>query len=202
MIEADEAGQHALEAALDWTKVSTGLATGALVFGVGLLTGAQSVQAVHTILILSWISFGLSVLLGIIAQASIPVMMRDRIYNLEHRPFTWPARVHQVTFLVGIFLLLLSLIRLLNSEPPRESLRVRTAVEANDIARTLLPAGFAIGELRTTELLPGTRGDSAGARVWHIQFCGTATERHSTHWRVFDVLIDAGSGKAILAQLP
>jgi len=37
----DDPGKAALNAALDWTKASTGVATGALVFGVGLQWGGR-----------------------------------------------------------------------------------------------------------------------------------------------------------------
>jgi hypothetical protein len=118
MTSPEEAGQHTLEAALDWTKVSTGLATGALVLGVGLLGSVDAVSHVRLCLLGAWILYGVAIVFGVFALASLPGMMKEQNYNLEHKPFTYPARLHQLSFLSATGFLLWSLVLLLYKSHP------------------------------------------------------------------------------------
>jgi hypothetical protein len=192
-MDSDEAGQRALEGALDWTKVSTGLATGALVFGVGLLGAGESFAGVRWLLVVAWLLFGISVLFGIFAQASLPVMMKDKDYDLERKVFTYPARIHQVAFLFAIAFLLWSLISLLYHQRGSDELSGSSAMQAMEISKAVLPRNFVISKLEKVALLPGPEKDSPQQAVWHFQFSGSILKGRTRILKVFDVLVSADS---------
>jgi hypothetical protein len=166
-----ESGQHALDAALDWTKVSTALATGALVFGVGLTNSVgTSVPWIRYALAIAWALFFVSIVTGIFAQASLPVLMQAQNYDLESRPFTLPARIHQLAFFVAILITAVVLIRLLFDQPPVVSLAVRNGADALTRARASLAHGSVVDKLTVIELVKSVDPTHLDTAVWHIQF--------------------------------
>jgi hypothetical protein len=198
----DEKGQHALDAALDWTKVSTSLATGALVFGIGLSTStATGLPWVRYVLATGWVLFFIAVVAGIFAQASLPILMRTGIYDLEAAPFTWPARIHQVTFLIAILLLSIVLIRVLFEQPASDTFIAPTAVEALSLAEKKLPRGSAVRGVSIINLIKATDSNNAGLGVWQIQFkilCPTVqTKRQEVS---ADFLVQASSGSVVSSE--
>jgi len=194
MTDDQQAGQNALEAALDWTKVSTGLATGALVFGTGLLDSAELVPAVRCWLVASWVLFGLSVLGGLFAQARLPVMMRGQTYNLEDKAYTTPARIQQVTFFIGVVLLLISLVIILFHRSTLETLAAGTAKEAGTRALDALPPGFTLDEVRKVELVKGLPDTALAAAVWHLQLAGSTSPPNPPKPVILDLFVDAATG--------
>lgn len=198
----DEKGQHALDAALDWTKVTTGLATGALVFGIGLSTStATSLPWVRYVLAAAWVLFFIAVVAGIFAQASLPILMRSGKYDLEARPFTWPARVHQITFLFAILCLSLVLIRILFEQPASDSITAPTAVEALTLAEKTLPPGSVVRGVNLIQLIKPTDSTSQNLSVWQVQLkvlCPTINTRRQEV--IADYLVQALSGAVVATE--
>src|SRR5713101_351001 len=94
-----EAAADALKAAGDIIKLSIGLATGALVFSVGLLPNSPLYTLfVRGCLVAAWTLLLLSIGTGVLSQAAVPVLMDDQDYDIENPWFTYPGRIHQVLF--------------------------------------------------------------------------------------------------------
>ena len=193
----DESGKDALDAALDWTKGSTGIATGALVFGMGLLNGSATYSgSIRNCLMGAWVALGLAILSGLLAQSAIPPMIRAKNYNLEYRPFTCPARVHQLSWIVGIGFLAFALGHILFGTPPLNSLKVTSAQQAVTTALASLPDGRKIQKMSVVELIKGADPSDSSLTRWHVQF-QMAPEANEKAQDSVDVMIDPVSGVAM-----
>ena len=64
-------------------------------------------------LVASWILLTFSVIAGVLAYSRIPVQLAEENYDLEDRFFTYPGKVHQLTFIIGILCLGIALILIL-----------------------------------------------------------------------------------------
>lgn len=194
------ASQEALKSACDVMKVSTGLATGTLLFSVGFLAQAPFYDATARIaLAATWVLLVLSVCFGLMSQAAVPVLMADRNYDIEAPTFTWPGRIHQIFFVLAIVLLAFTQARTVFSEPAPNQLRASTVEQAVDIGRQALGPRDEIDKLTSAELIKGTQQDRVGNMAWHIQF---EVRTHGGTPRFVDVLIDAQSGVATRLQTP
>lgn len=194
-----KAGKAALDAALDWTKVSTGVATGALVFGVGLLNGAATYEnAIRIDLMWAWVSLGVAILSGIVAQSAIPPMIADKNYDLEFAPYTWPARIHQVAWLAGIVALALALRHILFGSPALDTFKISNAQQAVTASLGSVPAGRHLQKTAVIELIKGADPSDPSLTRWHIQFLLTSIKRGAGKESegFLDVLVDPTSGRA------
>jgi hypothetical protein len=82
------------------------LGTGALVFGGGLVGDKIAFSPLAAgVLVVSWLLLGVSVAAGALAYARIPVKLAKSNYGLHDKYFTWPIRVNQLAFLVGMVFL-------------------------------------------------------------------------------------------------
>jgi hypothetical protein len=177
-----------LKAAGDVLKVSTGLATGALVFSVGLLKDAQSYSLfARVVLAGSWGLLVLSVLGGLLSQAAIPPLLAERRFSLEEPTFTWPGRVHQVLMFVAILLLAVAMASTLFHEA--QPLRAASAAQAVAAARRAVTSGESVRRLSAVELLAGPQG-SPIAPSWRVQF-----ELSAPTAAYADVMVDAQTGR-------
>jgi len=194
----------ALKAAGDIIKLSTGLATGALVFGVGLLPNAPVYTPfVRGCLVASWGLLLVSIVAGVFSQAAIPVLIEDRNYSIEDPYFTYPGRAHQVLFGLGLLALALGLSAVLYAEPHR--LRIGTALEATRIVEKRIGTEYVIRQLTKIELI-ASPSDHRNEATWHAQFevipkaeivkgAGAAPSP-----RNLDVLVGARSGDLMIVQ--
>jgi hypothetical protein len=158
----------ALRAAGDIIKISTGLATGALVFSVGLLPNSTLYTSLTKVcLVASWTLLLFSIGFGVFSQAAIPVLMARRTYDIEDKFFTYPGRIHQILFGLGLLALALALALVLYSKPQR--LQVGTAVQATKIAEQYVEKQYRIIQLDKIELIPGPSGQADDA-AWYARF--------------------------------
>jgi hypothetical protein len=96
----DKAG---LEKAADFVNYLLALGTGALVFSAELIKKDYPMSSVaRDFVLFSWFLLAISVLGGIIAYMRIPVMLSEKNYDLEDRYMIRPGRVQQLSFLIGI----------------------------------------------------------------------------------------------------
>ncbi len=176
----------ALKAAGEILKVSTGLATGALVFSVGLLPGAITAGAlIRGTLAGTWVMLFLSVIGGVLAQSAIPVLLAERRYDIEAPTFTWPGRVHQVLFGLAILGLAVVLTASLYSQPAAP--RIGSASHAVITARAALHPGEVPDRLDLVELIKGTDASRDVLLSWHVRF-------HLTSGATTDLMIDPVRG--------
>lgn len=98
--------KEGLEKAGELLKLTLSLSTGALVFGAALVKEQLDFSgATKWAVIGAWVLLSLAAASGILAISAIPMMVAKSNYDLEDKFLTWPARVHQVTFIIGIVLL-------------------------------------------------------------------------------------------------
>jgi hypothetical protein len=192
-----------MKAAGDIIKVSTGLATGSLIFSVGLIGNAPGYSlTIRGLLVVSWVLFAISIILGVMSQAVIPVLMAHQDYNIEDRWFTYPGRVHQTAFVFAVIVLAVALFKMVYSEPT--TLRVPTAVEAVSIAKNAIINKYDIDRLSKIELIKAP-SDRASATTWRAEF--EVTQKHSqgeleasSRPHSINVLIDALRGNPTIIE--
>lgn len=111
-IEPPEKG--AISAAGEFIKYSTAFGAGTLAFSVGLVKEQVSFSRWSKgFLILSWVFLVVSVVAGVLAYSRIPIQLAERNYNLHDKWFSVPGKVHELTFILGIIGLGVSLIVIL-----------------------------------------------------------------------------------------
>jgi hypothetical protein len=118
-------GKDALEKATDLLKVTVALSTGALVFSAGLTKEHLDFALWQTlVLVAAWALLAVAAASGLMAVSAIPPMLAKKDYNLENKFLTWPARIHQITFAIGILLLGIALASLLFRGAPADKSKV------------------------------------------------------------------------------
>ena len=187
----DTSGADALKAAGDILRVSTGLATGALVFSVGLLSSvAAQASWVCLTLAVTWVALFFSVVTGVISQAAVPVLISEKRFDIEAPTFTWPGRIHQLLFTLAVFGLSVVLIGTLYADVGK--LRIETADNAVRIARGALKVNEVPDRIEKIELIKGSDASRASQSSWHIQFhLGPGNPRASD---TVDFILDARRG--------
>lgn len=115
--------KEGLQSAAEWLKLTLALSTGALIFGVGLVKEHIDFAPWQKALMVgAWALLGLASATGILALSAIPMMLANSNYDLEDRFLTWPARIHQGSFMLGSLALGFALaISLLHSTPSQSS---------------------------------------------------------------------------------
>jgi hypothetical protein len=102
----ESSAKDAIDRAADVLKLTLALATGALVFGADFIKEQVVLSSITRLMVMiAWGLLGASAAAGILALSAIPMMVAKQNYNLEDPYLTWPARVHQVAFVLGIILL-------------------------------------------------------------------------------------------------
>lgn len=187
-------------------KVSTGLAGGALVFSIGLLPNAETLVASQRLVVAAtWVCLFMATVFGIFAHASLPIMMKNRNYSLEYKPFTIPARFHQILFLLGVMGIASTLVLLLFRVP--DFAVTSKASDAVRVTISAIPIGCRIGRIETIELLRGTDPNDLNSAFWHIRLdvsqrsgssktCGARATGN-----VYDSLVNVGTGLVNIVQL-
>jgi hypothetical protein len=137
-------GKDGLQSAGEVLKVTLTLATGALVFGAGLVKDYATFPGFsYVTVLLAWVLLGLSAGAGILALSAVPMMLSKSNYDLEDPYLTWPARVHQLAFAIGILLLGISLARAIRSRPIAEisSKTLPAVTQTTTSPNPILPTG-------------------------------------------------------------
>jgi len=170
------------------------IATGALVFGIGLVSVAPAFDVPTRIgLVVSWAAFAVSILGGLFAQATIPMHVYRKISIFDSPPFEWPVRVQQIAFGVALLLLAVVLTKQLLAKPVAAALVAPSATEAFAIARRCVALG-AYDQLARIELLPADDSSALDRATWHLQL-------QRPHPPAFlDLFVDAGSGSVTALQ--
>lgn len=100
-----------LKQIIDLLKFSVVIATGALVFSVGLLKENIKLNSYAKIfLLLSWLALAISVAAGVLAYMRIPTLIAKKDFNMRDRLMEIPGRIHHIAFGTGILLLGIALV--------------------------------------------------------------------------------------------
>lgn len=152
---AEEPEERALQALLDIVKLTLALATGALVFSVGLLQEDVLLSWWSSFLVkCSWVLLGLSILAGTVALHRLPVKISEGELSMDDRYLNLPGKVHHILFILGMAVLGAALFVMMSDKldaqetqapveprletiPAFEQVGVVTGFETGD---TLLPA--------------------------------------------------------------
>jgi hypothetical protein len=174
------------------------IATGALVFSIGLVATAPAYDFWARIgLIGSWVAAAVSIIAGLAAQATIPLHVQNKVLIFYSRYFNWPARTQQIAFAIAMVLLAVVLARQLLSKPIAGSAGVPSAVQALDIAKHCVPHAAA-GAVLKLELLPGDDSTALDQATWHVQL-----QRSAEPQTTVDLFVNAQSGAiATLQNVP
>jgi hypothetical protein len=98
--------KEALQSASEFLKLTVTLATGALVFGAGLVKDASTLGLVSRLLIVgSGLLLGAAAATGVLALAAIPMMLERVDYEVRDKYFERPIQVHQLSLAAGAMLL-------------------------------------------------------------------------------------------------
>lgn len=99
-----------LKQIVDLLKFTLALATGSLVFSVGLLTENINLTcyAKH-FLFFSWLALAISVTAGVFAYMRIPMLIAKKDYNMRDKFMEIPGKIHHIAFVIGLLLLAMAL---------------------------------------------------------------------------------------------
>ena len=163
--------QAAFKNMADLLKLITGLATGSLVFSVGLLspTGFDFVGWVRTLLAITWLLLFLAVLAGVWAQSLLPLQIKKNNYDINARDIRGSAMAMEVLFLLGTLGLAIALIMTLLSAPSRGKTKVASPIDAVKTAMRALSSTQHITSVGKVELVKGAGENRNANDSWHVQ---------------------------------
>ena len=157
----------ALIAAAEFLKYTIAFGTGTLVFSAGLVGEKVALPSpASPLLIATWILLTISVVSGVLAYSRIPIQLAEQKYDLEDRYFTFPGRIHQITFLLGIACLGLSLVLIL--KVPTEY-KILSAQQAINKVIHQLPSDIRILKVEKVESIKGLDESKPALPIWHVQ---------------------------------
>jgi len=164
------AGKESLATAADFIKYTTGFATGALIFSAGLLDKIQHISSFAAgVLIAAWALLSISVMAGVLAFSRIPIQQSEASYDLEDKFFTWPGKIHQLSFVFGILALGSVLIVILSTTHiGKREFKVASVIQAAAIAKQHVPKGSLLVGLQKIELQPGVGDPEKALPVWLV----------------------------------
>jgi len=92
-----------LKQIVDLLKFTLALATGSLVFSVGLLTENINLTcyAKH-FLFFSWLALAISATAGVFAYMRIPMLIAKKDYNMRDKFMEIPGKIHHIAFVIGL----------------------------------------------------------------------------------------------------
>jgi len=175
-------------------SLTLGLATGALVFSVGLLTAASDHLWLlpRIFLVFSWLCLAISILTGVMVRSQIPVKLSKKNYKIDDRIFNIEGRVHAGSFVLGVVTLGLALLFTLIKIPIEQVAAVDSAREALDRAKTeLTPDEHArLSRLDVIEEIKGGDGNALPDGIWHIRFSlGSQGSKIRSNNSTIDVIV-------------
>jgi hypothetical protein len=163
--------QAALSSVNDILKLLTTLATGALVFSVGLLAPASTTYPdwVKWVLAITWFLFFVAAASGVYAQSLVPLQIRTQHENINECELRGAAIVLEVCFFLGVLGLALTLIVTLFSTPTRQGLSIETPLAALQCARASIGRGQRVLTVDTVELIKGLDTNRIDQSSWHVR---------------------------------
>ena len=99
-----EGSEESLKQIVDLLKFTIALASGSLVFSLGLLL-AEKIDFtcwVKFFLFSSWLSLALSAAAGVLSYMRIPVLIANQDFNMRDKFMEIPGKIHHISFIIGI----------------------------------------------------------------------------------------------------
>ena len=192
-VSADSA---ALTSAVDLIKVLTSLATGALVFSIGLNspTGFTYQPQIKNVLITAWILLFLAVACGVYAQGLVPNQVRNNRPNINSGELRTAVMAQEIFFVFGILGIAAALVSALLGAPTKTAVAIETATAAVENARDELAPQDQVSKVDTVELIKGLDVSRPDQQTWHVQF----DVKNGTTNVTRDIYLDAVTGKGYL----
>lgn len=161
---------EALNSGGDFIKVSTSIAVGALVFGLGYFSNSAAVDwTLRLTLAVAALLLILSAILGMLAHSRVPVLINGT-GDVHDRLLGGLGIAHQAMLVLGIASLAVSLATLVVKQRPTQTYSVPTADRAIAIARRVIPDNEVILKIGAVDLLKGVDPSDSRFFVWHVQF--------------------------------
>lgn len=92
-----------LKQIVDLLKFTLALATGSLVFSVGLLTeNIKLIYCARYFLFFSWLTLAISAAAGVLAYMRIPMLIAEKDYNMRDKFMEVPGKIHHIAFVAGL----------------------------------------------------------------------------------------------------
>lgn len=180
----------------DVLRLVTTLATGTLVFSIGLLSapGINYPGWLKVVLAATWAALFLGVVAGVWTQSMLPLQLKKNILDINAPEVRYPAIVMELLFLLGILGIAITLIATLINAPTKTNVLLRSPVDAIRAASRTLPPGLHVVKVLKVELLKGFEESRNADSSWHVQVelsgdRGGAIER--------DLYFDPSTGKAL-----
>jgi hypothetical protein len=182
----------ATDLAAAFTTALTTIATGALVFSIGLVSNAPSFDNVARIwLIVSWFLLTVSVVSGLAAQSTIGMHILNGRSIFESPVFERPSRIQQISFFLSIVVLAVVLGRQMFTPSLAERIATKPRDAVTQLQRCVTT--MTVTEISTLDWI----GSAASANfLWHAKII----DRHAR--TVEDVFVDAETGRISDIQRP
>lgn len=152
----------------------TTIATGALVFSIGLVPSASDYTWLSRAFILAtWALLALSILCGLAAQATIPMHTVHKVSVFNSPIFEIPVRAQQITFFLSVACLGTVLVNQLVTQPVASDAKVSSASEALlQVRKCFGPRSFK--EVLAVEAVRGIDAAKLRDVSWHMRFLSRA----------------------------
>ena len=164
----------ALASAVDLLKLLTSLATGALVFSIGLVnrSGFVDTPLLKAVLVISWASLFVAVLAGVWAQSLVPNQVRHGSPDISAPALRNSTMVQEAFFIFGILGVAIALITSIVSMPAPVEAKIASPIAAvRTAAATLgLGSGAMYDKIDVVELLRGADPTRVEEQAWHVRF--------------------------------
>jgi hypothetical protein len=191
--------EAAFNSAVDLTKLLISLATGAIVFSIGLINSdnASYPDWAKWALVMTWASLLISIISGVWTLGLIPLLIKEGSLDINSDRIRDPVKNLQLFFVVGILCLASVLWGKLWSLPAEQETRLKTPMMAINQAYKLVPSSFTIKKINTVEMIHGVHTGGAAEGSWHIQFelNQKLANNTSTPDKTFDVYLDPITNK-------
>jgi len=197
-ISRDEA---AFTSAVDLTKLLISLATGAIVFSIGLINSdnASYLDWSKWALVITWGTLLLSLISGVWTLGVIPLLIKEGSLDINSDRIRNPVKNLQLFFIIGIVSLACVLWGKLWSIPTQQEARLKSPMMALNQAYKLVPSFLVVKKINTVEALNGFNNSSSEGS-WHIQFelNSKLTSSGLTPNKTFDVYLDPVTNKHLI----
>ena len=197
--------EKAFDNVIDVVKILTSLATGALVFSVGLVapTWGPYPLAIKWLIVLSWVSFGGAVFVGLWALYSAPRLVDAGKADIAADEVSDPGGAQQLAFLLGIVFLAAALIAVMFTSSSTVSYETDNAAAAVHRAVGQLKPGELLQKVAMVELVKGTDPSNGTQTQWHVQLEVKARDmKPNDKPRIVDVYLSAAKMNDIYVPEP
>jgi hypothetical protein len=165
--------RDAVTNASDFLGVLLGLATGALVFSVGLINDPSRLpDSARSSLLTAWLFFVLATGLGLLSRSRVVRLIDVSKHSVYDFGFIAPAFLSVVCFLIATGALALTLRRMVDATPATGHYNIKSAIDAVRTARGRLSRDqrAALTGTAMVELVKGVDPSLPTHETWHVKF--------------------------------